>query len=73
MSAPTNRIPGVYRRRTGEIAVTAPGDACLDGDLSVLQGIDPAPGRSRKAAAGSLSVAWRPSIRPFGPTRDEDI
>ncbi len=63
MPAPTGQIPGVYRRRIGDITVTALSDGYLDGDLTVLQGIDPAVGEAEMAAV--FQPARRTSVNTF--------
>ncbi|MCY4230693.1 MAG: MBL fold metallo-hydrolase [Alphaproteobacteria bacterium] len=63
MPAPTSQIPGVYRRRIGDITVTALSDGYLDGDLSVLQGINPAVGAAEMAAV--FQPVRRTSVNSF--------
>ncbi len=63
MPAPTSQIPGVYHRRIGDIVVTALSDGYLDGDLSVLRGIDPAVGEAEMATV--FQPARRTSVNTF--------
>ncbi|MCY3755128.1 MAG: MBL fold metallo-hydrolase, partial [Alphaproteobacteria bacterium] len=63
MPAPTGQIPGVYHRRIGDIVVTALSDGYLDGDLTVLQGIDPAVGEAEMAAV--FQPARRTAVNTF--------
>ena len=51
------QIPGVYRRRIGDIVVTALSDGFLDGSLEVLQNITP------EEAASMLRAAFKPVPR----------
>lgn len=51
------QIPGVYRRRIGDIVVTALSDGFLDGSLEVLQNITP------DEAAAMLRAAFKPVPR----------
>jgi glyoxylase-like metal-dependent hydrolase (beta-lactamase superfamily II) len=52
---PDQQVPGVYRRRIGDIVVTALSDGYLDADVSVLQRI------SRAEIDQILSETFRPS------------
>ena len=63
MPVPTSQIPGVYHRRIGDITVTALSDGYLDGDLTVLQGIDPAVGEAEMAAV--FQPARRTAVNTF--------
>ena len=56
-NAPVSQAPGVYRRRIGDIVVTALNDGYIDADPSVLLDIDPAD------AAGLLRASCKP-LRP---------
>jgi glyoxylase-like metal-dependent hydrolase (beta-lactamase superfamily II) len=53
--APERQVPSVYRRRIGEIVVTALSDGHLDADVGVLQRI------SREEIARILAESFRPS------------
>jgi glyoxylase-like metal-dependent hydrolase (beta-lactamase superfamily II) len=54
-TVPDHQVPSVYRRRVGEIVVTALGDGHLDADVGVLQRI------SREEIDRILSESFRPS------------
>ncbi len=56
-SAPTGQVPGVYRRRIGDILVTALCDGYLDADPSVLRNIAP----------DQVQAVLREGFRPFPP------
>ena len=57
MTVPAGQIPGVYHRKVGDIVVTAVSDGYLDGDVSVLQGIDHA------QAEAEMAEVFRPARR----------
>lgn len=52
---PEHQVPGVYRRRIGDIVVTAVADGFLDGDVDVLKNITPDDARE------ILSASFRPA------------
>ncbi len=54
-NVPDRQVPSVYRRRVGDIVVTALGDGHLDADVGVLQRI------SRQEIDRILSESFRPS------------
>ncbi|HYZ32373.1 MAG TPA: MBL fold metallo-hydrolase [Crenalkalicoccus sp.] len=54
---PTGQVPGVYRRRVGDIVVTAVSDGFLEGSLAVLRNI------AEEEAARMLREAFRPVPR----------
>jgi len=54
---PETQVAGVYRRRIGDILVTAIADGFLDGDLEVLRGLD------KEVARGILTANFRPARR----------
>ncbi len=56
-ASPIKQVPGVYRRRVGDIVVTAIADGFLDGDVDVLKNITPDEARS------ILSSQFRPARR----------
>ena len=56
-STTTQQVPGVYRRRVGDIVVTAIADGFLDGDVSVLRNITP------EDATTILTANFRPARR----------
>ena len=53
---PAHQIPGVYRRRVGEITLTALSDGYLDGPLDMLRNI------TVEESARLLREAFRPSL-----------
>jgi glyoxylase-like metal-dependent hydrolase (beta-lactamase superfamily II) len=55
MSSPGTQIPGVYRRRIGDIVVTAISDGYLDGAYDFMRNIAP------QEAEGILKDAYRPA------------
>lgn len=54
---PETQVAGVYRRKVGDILVTAIADGFLDGDLEVLRGLD------KETARDILSANFRPARR----------
>jgi glyoxylase-like metal-dependent hydrolase (beta-lactamase superfamily II) len=54
MDAPSSQIPGVYRRRIGDIVVTAISDGYLDGAYEFMRNIEP------QEAERLLREAYRP-------------
>jgi glyoxylase-like metal-dependent hydrolase (beta-lactamase superfamily II) len=54
---PTKQIPGVYRRKIGDIVVTAISDGYLDGNLDVMRNVD------LDKAHAVLKAAFRPARR----------
>ena len=56
-SQPAQQIPGVYRRKIGDIVVTAISDGYLDGDLQVMRNVD------LEKAGQILRDAFRPARR----------
>jgi glyoxylase-like metal-dependent hydrolase (beta-lactamase superfamily II) len=56
-AVPQHQVAGVYRRRVGDIVVTAVSDGFLDGTLDVLRNI------SQDEARQLLSLAFRPARR----------
>ena len=54
---PQTQVPGVYRRKIGDIVLTAIADGFLDGDLEVLHNIDTV------EAQGILAANFRPARR----------
>src|ERR1700687_5952332 len=54
---PAQQIPGVYRRRIGDIVVTAISDGYLDGSLDVMRNVD------LEKAHQVLRDAFRPARR----------
>ncbi len=61
-SSPT-QVPGVYRRRIGDIIVTAVADGFLDGDVDVLRNITP--DESRAILAANFRPARRTAVNTF--------
>lgn len=55
--APTTQIPGVYRRKVGDMVVTAIADGFLDGAIDVLRNIRP------EDATEILAASFRPARR----------
>src|SRR5215470_4601110 len=56
-TTPQQQVPGVYRRRVGDIIVTALSDGFLDGSLDVLRNI------SQEEARQILTDNFRPARR----------
>ena len=62
-AVPDTQVPGVYRRRVGDIVVTAIADGFLDGDVDVLRNITPDDARAILAA--NFRPARRTAVNTF--------
>jgi glyoxylase-like metal-dependent hydrolase (beta-lactamase superfamily II) len=60
---PDTQVPGVYRRKVGDIVITAIADGFLDGDLEVLRNIDT--GLARDILTANFRPARRTAINTF--------
>ncbi len=60
---PHSQVPGVYRRRVGDIVITAIADGFLDGDLEVLRNIDT--GEARDILTANFRPARRTAVNTF--------
>lgn len=63
MTVADTQVPGVYRRRVGDILVTALADGYLDGDVEVLRNI--LPGVAKAILAANFRPARRTSVNTF--------
>lgn len=62
-SVATTQVPGVYRRKVGDILVTAIADGFLDGDIDVLRNIEP--DESRAILSTNCRPARRTAVNTF--------
>jgi glyoxylase-like metal-dependent hydrolase (beta-lactamase superfamily II) len=62
-SVATTQVPGVYRRKVGDILVTAIADGFLDGDIDVLRNIEP--DESRAILSANCRPARRTAVNTF--------
>lgn len=60
---PQTQVPGVYRRKVGDIVITAIADGFLDGDLEVLRNIDT--GVARDILTANFRPARRTAVNTF--------
>jgi glyoxylase-like metal-dependent hydrolase (beta-lactamase superfamily II) len=60
---PDTQVPGVYRRKVGDIVITAIADGFLDGDLEVLRNIDT--GLARDILTANFRPARSTAINTF--------
>jgi glyoxylase-like metal-dependent hydrolase (beta-lactamase superfamily II) len=60
---PDTQVPGVYRRKVGDIVITAIADGFLDGDLEVLRNIDT--GLARDILTANFRPARRTAVNTF--------
>ena len=60
---PEQQVPGVYRKRIGDIVITAIADGFLDGDVDVLLNI--APDESRQILSEHFRPARRTAVNAF--------
>ena len=60
---PDTQVPGVYRRKVGDIVITAIADGFLDGDLEVLRTIDT--GLARDILTATFRPARRTAVNTF--------
>lgn len=63
MTVASTQIPGVYRRRVGDILVTAIADGYLDGNVDVLRNIQP--DVAKEILAANFRPARRTSVNTF--------